>query len=72
MFEIESRTYFGEGKRIGHASIFMNRKRHASKFEVIFYMGMHGEFTILYEENVCLNSSERSDFESWFLHQYIR
>lgn len=72
MFEIESRTYFGESKRIGHASIFMNRKRHASKFEVIFCMGIHGEFTILYEENVCLDSSERADFESWFLHQYIR
>lgn len=72
MFEIESRTYFGKSKRIGHASIFMNRKRHASKFEVIFCMGIHGEFTILYEENVWLDSSERADFESWFLHQYIR
>ena len=66
MFELQTRTFFNNGSNLGHAVIFMNRNKHASKFEVIFKVNENGRWNFYYENNVCLDNNERVDFEKWF------
>ena len=67
MFEVLSRTFFNNGTNLGHAVIIMNRNNHASKFEVIFKVDENSEWNFYYENNVCLDYHERTDFENWFI-----
>ena len=66
MFELQTRTFFNNGSNLGHAVIFMNRNKHASKFEVIFKVDGNDGWNFYYENNVCLDNNERVDFEKWF------
>ena len=66
MFVLQTRTFFNNGSNLGHAVIFMNRNKHASKFEVIFKVDGNDGWNFYYENNVCLDNNERVDFEKWF------
>lgn len=67
MFETQSITFFDNGINLGHATIFMNRNNHASKFEIIFKVDENDEWHFYYEKDVCLSENERIDFENWFI-----
>lgn len=72
MFELQTITFFNNGKQLGRAIIFMNRNNHASKFEVIFRKAKNDEWSFYYENNVCLDNDERAAFENWFFRSYIK
>lgn len=72
MFEVQSGAFFDNGMNLGHATVFMNRDSHATKFEIIFEIAENREWHFHYENNVCLNHDERVDFEKWARKKLFR
>ena len=67
-FELHSKTFYGEGNKMGRAVVFMNRRYHAAKIDFIFKVHKNKSWRFWYENDSCLTYEEKRDLENWFVN----